>query len=131
MTVAIARVIMVVELLAQDVAVAISMVLGFAFLADKVEAGHEGDSLSVQSLHSSSSGGCMGLSKNIVYRYADNLWSDELEVDAFGGLVFKKGDILERRGKHWQIDSIEWAPSGENLEGIPTLWISLVNARVN
>jgi hypothetical protein len=52
-------------------------------------------------------------------------------MDVSGGLLFRKGDILERGGKHWQIDSIEWELSDEESKGIPTLRISLVNARVN
>jgi hypothetical protein len=73
----------------------------------------------------------MGLLKNIVFQYPGGLWSDELEMDVSGGLLFRKGDILERGGKHWQIDSIEWELSDEESKGIPTLRISLVNARVN
>lgn len=73
----------------------------------------------------------MRLSKIVVYSYPDSLCSDEHEVDVSGGLIFKKGDILERRGKPWQIDSIVWEPSNEGSVGTPTLWISLVNALVN
>ena len=73
----------------------------------------------------------MGLAKNIVYQYVGAPLSDELELDASGRLLFRKGDLLERYGKQWQIDSMQWELSDEGSKGVPTLLISLVNARVN
>jgi hypothetical protein len=73
----------------------------------------------------------MGLVKNIVYQYAGVPLPDELELDASGRLLFRKGDLLERCGKQWQIDSIEWELSDEGSKSMPTLWITLVNPRVN
>ena len=73
----------------------------------------------------------MGLAKIVVYRFVDNLQSDELELDRTGGLTFRKDDILTRGEKQWQVDKVQWESADEASRGMPTLWVYLVNARVN
>jgi hypothetical protein len=73
----------------------------------------------------------MGLSKNVVYRFADDLRSDEPEFDEFGNITFRKGDILDKGGKQWQVDKVQWELPDEASPGLPTLRVYLVNARVN
>ena len=67
----------------------------------------------------------MGLAKNIVYQYVGVPLPDDVELDASGHLLFRKGDLLERHGKQWQIDSMQWELSEEGSMGVPTLWITL------
>jgi hypothetical protein len=69
----------------------------------------------------------MGLMKNIVYRYSDSKWSDDLEIDPNGECTLRKGDILERRGRHWLVDSV----IVEAETAIPTFWIYLIDPLVN
>lgn len=128
---AVALVIMVIEFLAGHPSIANVMLFSSAFLADVVGAAHEIDGkgclVSVQFWAFQSIGGSMGQPKNILYSYSDPLLPDELEMDPTGGLTFKKGDILTRRGKNWLVDAVHM----DNEAAVPTLWINLVHAPVN
>lgn len=72
----------------------------------------------------------MGRVKNIVYQFSDNGLPDDLEIDLTGELHFTKGDIIERRGKNWKINSIT-IEEPINKEQRPTLWVDLVDPPVN
>jgi hypothetical protein len=72
----------------------------------------------------------MRLEKSIVYQYADDTLSDEVEIDLTGELHFAKGEIVARWGKNWKIESIMVEEPIQKLER-PTLWHELVYAPVN
>ena len=72
----------------------------------------------------------MTSARNIVYQYSDNIWSDDLEIDLTGELMFKKGDIISRRGKNWKIDSVHSEQCINDLRMV-TIWIYLVDVLVN
>ena len=67
-----------------------------------------------------------------MYSYVDSWLSDEIEVDQTGELSLKKGDIVARRHRTWIVDSIHLE---QDIVGdwkrAPTLWVLLVEARVN
>jgi hypothetical protein len=68
--------------------------------------------------------------KNIVYRYSDNVLSDDLEIDLTGELTFKKGDVILRSGKNWKIDSVHSEQYINDLRMV-TIWVYLVDVPVN
>lgn len=72
----------------------------------------------------------MASAKNIVYRYSDNVLSDDLEIDLTGELTFKKGDVILRSGKNWKIDSVHSEQYINDLRMV-TIWVYLVDVPVN
>jgi hypothetical protein len=126
---ALAFMIVIVPLFAQDVPIAVGMTPRFAFLTDVVGAAHEGIAKEYNSQIFRSIGANVASARNIVYQYSDNIWADDLEIDLTGELTFKKGDIILRRGKNWKIDSVH----SEQYINDPrmTIWVYLVDVLVN
>jgi len=69
--------------------------------------------------------------RKIAYQYSNSLWSDDLEIDLTGELTFKQGDLISRRGKNWKINSVLSEDVIDYKDGMPTIWVLLVNAPVN
>jgi hypothetical protein len=63
----------------------------------------------------------MGLPKNVVYQFVDDPRWDELEVDNAGALTFKKGDVLTKGERQWQVIKTQWELSDEESKRMPTL----------
>ncbi len=64
--------------------------------------------------------------KEIVYRYDQNSSNDERVVDSKGEIpTFKRGDVIERRGKRWKIQFVEIQPLVTDPKGLPIHWIYL------
>jgi hypothetical protein len=50
------------------------------------------------------------LAKKVVYRFNGHINLDETQLDPRGELTFKKGTILQRRGKNWKVKFVEFEP---------------------
>ena len=73
----------------------------------------------------------MGAPKNVVYRFAGGLRSDDLEMDRSGSLIFRKGDIFEKDRKQWLVQEIQWEWPDDGVRGVPLLRVYLTEALVN
>jgi hypothetical protein len=72
----------------------------------------------------------MSVPKNIIYQFS-NSWHDEVERDIAGVLSLAKGDVVWRGGKVWKVQSITWDHEiGGGLK-MPTLWVTLIEMKVN
>ena len=70
-----------------------------------------------------------GTAKQIVYRYDGHMSSDEMELDAQGVLMFKRGNIVRRHGKNWKVKSVELESVTADLNELPSWRVYLVDGQ--
>lgn len=67
--------------------------------------------------------------KHIVYTYGDGQ-PDEKDFDARGLFKFTKGDVVQKRGITWRIESVEWLGANDEKQ-IPTVRVHLTRVEGN